>query len=245
MTGDSITAYDLPERVARYDADMDIMHPNRHKMIRVALEVLPLDRDQPIRALELGTGTGIFTKAVLEAFPRAEVVSVDGAASMIDLARARLGALAGRVDFRTLDFRQLEGLLGELEPSHVVFTSYALHHLDATEKLDVVRKAREFLVPGGWLVNADILIAASPEIEARYQALRVAGIVDRAGGTDPRYLDAATTRRALDEMEAAEGDQPLTVRQDLETLREAGLENVSLYWKEYREAVTGGQAPAA
>ena len=37
MTGDSITAYDLPERVARYDADMDIMHPNRYQMIRVAL----------------------------------------------------------------------------------------------------------------------------------------------------------------------------------------------------------------
>ena len=243
MTGDSISAYDLPERVTRYDADMDIMHPNRYQMIRVALDALPYDGDQPLRALELGTGTGVFTRAFLERFPAARVVSVDGAAAMIELASARLGPLVERVDFRTADFRELDTVTAGLEPCHLVFSSYALHHLDAAEKLEVVRKARESLLPGGWLVNADILVAASPEIEARYQALRVAGIVERAAGRDVRYADAATTRKALDEMEAAEGDRPITVYEDLKILRAAGLYNVSLFWKEYREAVTGGQNP--
>ena len=54
MRVDSVEAYDPPERVRRYDADMDIMHPLRLKMIDVALELFPetptlieWDRDIP------------------------------------------------------------------------------------------------------------------------------------------------------------------------------------------------------
>lgn len=34
----SVAAYDIPERVASYDADMDLMHPYRHKML-VSMEL--------------------------------------------------------------------------------------------------------------------------------------------------------------------------------------------------------------
>ena len=42
MNKNSITAYDLSARVASYDADMEIMHPNRSKMVDIALEILPV-----------------------------------------------------------------------------------------------------------------------------------------------------------------------------------------------------------
>ena len=38
MSVDSLRAYDVPERVKSYDADMDVMHPLRHEMIEVVLE---------------------------------------------------------------------------------------------------------------------------------------------------------------------------------------------------------------
>jgi ubiquinone/menaquinone biosynthesis C-methylase UbiE len=91
---DSITAYDLPARVASYDADMEIMHPNRSKMVDIAIEVLPFDSDASITALEIGTGTGFFTKRFLETFPNSRVISIDGAQSMVELARVRIGSLA-------------------------------------------------------------------------------------------------------------------------------------------------------
>ena len=47
MTPDSIAAYERPARVASYDADMDMMHPNRHKMVEIALEILPFDPQSP------------------------------------------------------------------------------------------------------------------------------------------------------------------------------------------------------
>ena len=69
--------------------------------------------------------------------------------------------------------------------------------------------------------------------------MRVEGIVHRAG-SDSRFDDPVKVRAFLDDLEANEGDQPLPLVEDLEILREAGLENASVFWAEHREAVTGG-----
>ena len=154
MTSDSIRAYDLPERVAAYDADMQI---------------------------------------------RARPESLD-----------------------------------------VIFSSYALHHLDAAEKLQVVRQCLGFLKPGGWMVNADVVAAESTTLEERIQELRVEGVVRRAPPGDARFQDKVSTRAFLDDLEAKEKDQPLSVLEDLRIFKEAGLSNIEIFWKEHREAVLGG-----
>jgi ubiquinone/menaquinone biosynthesis C-methylase UbiE len=133
-----ISAYDLPERVAAYDADMDLMHPNRARMVDVALDVLPFPWTARLRAVDLGTGTGFLAHRFLERFPAATVVAVDGASSMLDLARARLGALAARVEFVVGDFRRLDTLGFDLA-ADVLLSCFALHHLTAEEKRDVLR----------------------------------------------------------------------------------------------------------
>ena len=240
MTGAArgITAYDLPGRVAAYDADMDLMHPNRARMVEVALGVLPFPREARLCAVDLGTGTAFLAQRLLERFPESIVVAVDGATTMLDLARARLGPLATRVELVVGDFRRLDAL--GLDPeADVVLSSFALHHLGADEKRDVLRWVASRLRPGGWFVNADLVVSEWPELEERIQALRVEGIVARAGGRDPRFVDPGATRAWLDEMEAREGDQPLPVATDLALAREAGL-HVEVFWKEHREAVWGG-----
>ncbi|NPV46529.1 MAG: class I SAM-dependent methyltransferase [Armatimonadetes bacterium] len=234
-------AYDLPERVASYDADMAIMHPNRAKMVEVALEVLPFAPETPLRALDLGVGTGYFTHCLLQHFGASQVVAVDVARAMLEMAQARLGLLAGRVDFRLGDFRQLASLLAAGEEFDVVFSSYALHHLNRDEKSAVVAQCLRVLRPGGWFLNADLIVAESAMMEQRIQKLRVQGIVARAAGSDDRFRDATATRQFLDGLEARDGDQPRTIRDELALLEAAGLRDVSLLWLEYREAVWGGR----
>jgi ubiquinone/menaquinone biosynthesis C-methylase UbiE len=237
---ETIKAYDLPERVASYDADMDLMHPNRSKMLEVMLELLPIDRDAAFSALDLGVGTGFFSHAVLARFPNCRVIAVDGASTMIDMAKSRLHAMAARVDFRTGDFRHLRELLADGEHGRLVYSAYALHHLTPAEKLSVVRQAVNFLAPGGWFLNADLIVAADPRLERRIQEIRVEGIVRRAEGRDQRFINGVSTRAFLDDLEARDQDKPLTLGEDLEVLREAGLRNASAFWVEYREAVIGG-----
>ena len=242
MSQGSIDAYDLPERVARYDADMAVMHPNRSRMVEIALEVLPFGREEPLQALDIGVGTGYFTARFLEAFPRASVHALDGAEAMIELAKERLGRRQQNVMFSVGDFRDLGRILAG-QRFDVVFSSYALHHLARDEKRSVVRDAVSLLRPGGWLLNADLVVAESARLEERIQDIRLRGIVQRAATGDPRFADYDTTRRYLDEMEAAEGDRPITLQEDLLVLREAGLEDVAAFWLAYREAVTGGRRP--
>ena len=241
MKSTSIAAYELPARVTSYDADMDVMHPNRHRMVSVALETLPFDSADTITALDLGMGTGFFTHRFLERFPQARVISVDGSNSMVDLARTRLGPLAARVEFRIGDFRQLQDLVPESAHGDAVFSSYALHHLNHEEKHEAIRHALRFLKPGGWLINADIVTHESKVIEERIQRLRVEGIVRRGHSTDPRFRDAASTRQFLDQLEATDADQPLTLAEDLQVFQEAGLTHSAVLWSEYREVVIGGR----
>ena len=237
---ESIKAYDIPERVAGYDSDMELMHLNRSKMLQIMLELLPLRGGEPFTALDLGVGTGFFSNAILARFPNCHVIAVDGAASMVEMAKSRLGPLAMRVDFRIGDFRYLPKLLPPSAQLDLIYSAYALHHLTSQEKLTVVRDVMGLLKRGGWFLNADLIVAADKLTEARIQEIRVAGIVGRAGGRDSRFLTASSTRAFLDDLEARDNDKPLTLAEDLKILRDAGLGNASAFWVEYREAVTGG-----
>ena len=116
-----------------------------------------------------------------------------------------------RVEFAIGDFRKLQELAPGAGAADVVFSAYALHHLSRPDKETVVRKVVELLVPGGWFVNADLIVADSRELESRLQEIRVAGIVERAHGSDNRFADSASTRQFLANLERKEADQPLTL----------------------------------
>ena len=220
---------------------MELMHPNRSKMVQIAIDVLPFPRTAALRAIDLGIGTGYFTERFLNHFPNSRVLGMDGAQAMIELAKARLKSLASRVEFVIGDFRKLQELAPGAGTVDVVFSTYVLHHLSRPDKEAVVRQVVNLLVSGGWFVNADLIVADSPKLESRLQEIRVAGIVERAHGSDNRFADSASTRQFLADLERKEADQPLTLAEDVEVLRSSGLKNVSAFWLEYRELVSGGQ----
>jgi tRNA (cmo5U34)-methyltransferase len=241
MHSDSVKAYDIPERVRTYDADMDIMHPLRWKMIEVALEVLPFQQTQSLRALDLGVGTGLFSKRFLEKYPNSKVVAIDGAASMLELAKSRLGNLAQRVECVLSDLQTIPTTVTRHDTFDVVISSYALHHLNAQEKLAVLKSVVRAIKPTGWFLNADIVVAEAPDVERRIQEIRVEAVTDRAPAQDKRFRSTDATRQFLDDLEATEQDQPQTLDKDMRILRESGIISAEVFWKEYREAVIGGQ----
>ena len=244
MSEDSINAYDRRARVAEYDADMEVMHPNRSRMLRVMLEVLALPMDQAVTIVDVGAGTGYLTAGVVSAYPKGHVIAVDGAAAMLETARARLGERSKRVSFRVGTFAEIARQVADRAPADAVLSAYSLHHLSAPDKLDTLQQCLEVLKPRGWFLNGDLVVAESAEVERCIQEIRVRGVVSRARQGDDRFADMETTRRFLDELEASEGDQPLTLREDLRLLHEAGYDSVSVFWKEYREVVCGGRKPA-
>ena len=240
MTNRSIEAYDTVERIERYDRDMDIMHFNRHKMAEIAVRMAPFESDAPLRILDLGVGTGFFSRRFLERFPKASIVALDGSAAMIASARVRLSDYADRVRYVTGDSRELEELLDDRQSFDLVITSYALHHLSPEEKAAVIKAATGFLLQNGWLINADLIVSPHAYIEDRFQKLRIEDCIKRADDNDERFNDSVRTRKYLKELEALDGDQPVSLYRDLRALEAGGLRNVDVFWLETREAVTGG-----
>jgi tRNA (cmo5U34)-methyltransferase len=243
MHSDSVEAYDLPDRVRTYDADMDIMHPLRSKMIEVALEVIPFQQTQALKALDLGVGTGVFAKRFLENYPNSRIIAVDGAASMLKIAESRLGDLTQCVEWILTEFQAMSTTVLSPDTFDVVISAYALHHLNAQEKLAVLKSVVRAIRPGGWFLNADIVAAEAPDVEERIREIRIKAITDRAPAQDKRFRSADATRKFLDDLEATEQDRPQTLEQDIRIVREAGITNAEVFWKEYREAVIGGKKP--
>ncbi|MGO9227891.1 MAG: class I SAM-dependent methyltransferase [Bryobacteraceae bacterium] len=240
MNSSSVRAYEIAARVAAYDADMDLMHPNRHKMVEVIIAVLAASTPDPRLVVDLGTGTGFLLERLLRRFPNCRAVAVDGSQQMVAEAKSRLGTLAQRVAFAIGDLRRPETLRVEIGSADAVVSAYALHHLSLQEKAELMGRCRALLKEGGWLLNADLVAEEDELLEALTQQMRVSGIVDRAQGRDPRFPDAAATRHFLDELQRNECDQPQELADDLRIVREFGYGHVTLFWKDTREVVYGG-----
>jgi tRNA (cmo5U34)-methyltransferase len=102
--------------------------------------------------LELGVGTGMTSRRVLEAHPLAHLVGIDESEAMLAAAE-----VAG--DFRV---SRLEDPLPE-GPFDLVVSCLAVHHLDAEGKQDLFRRIAEALRPGGRFVLTDVVVPERPE----------------------------------------------------------------------------------
>jgi len=236
----SIAAYENEARVASYDADMEIMHPNRHSMAEIIVEVLSASAREPKLVVDLGTGTGFLLEGLLSRFPELRAIAVDGAQSMTALAQARLKKAAARVDFRVCDFRCLADVCSDVRSADAVVSTFALHHLTAEEKSMLARTAFSMLAPDGWFLCGDLVLSRDQHLEALIQRMRVRGIVARAAGKDPRFGNEMKTRASLDRIEEEDNDQPQELASDLSGIKAAGFQHVTVLWQETREVVFGG-----
>lgn len=244
MDSSSIQAYATAARVAAYDADMDLMHPNRHKMVEVMIAVLAASGLEPRAVVDLGTGTGFLLERLLRRFPSCRAIAIDGSQEMMATAKSRLGTLAERVEFRSGDFRQPEAFGLKIHSADAVVSAYALHHLNLEEKARTIGYCRRLLKENGWFLNADLVREEDEFLERLTQDMRVSGIVARSQGRDTRFRNAADTRRFLEDLQRNECDQPQKEADDLRVMRECGYSHVTLFWKETREVVYGGIRPA-
>ncbi|RPK83593.1 class I SAM-dependent methyltransferase [Streptomyces sp. ADI98-10] len=103
--------------------------------------------------VDLGSGTGTGTFALLERFPTARVTAVDSSPAMLErlASAARDRGLGGRVN--TLEADAGAGLPGVVD-ADLVWASASLHHLD--DPATALAGIRSALRPGGLLAVAEV-----------------------------------------------------------------------------------------
>ena len=213
-----------------YDRTRRGLVPSFDAFYGAALGSVPFGPEDPIKVLDLGAGTGLFSAMVAERFPRSRVTLVDLSVEMLRVARGRLAWASGRSEFRTMDYAR-KPLPGGPRGYDLVVSALSIHHLTHGDKRELFGKVHDSLGGGGYFVNADQVAGVTPEEEARYGAWWI-GRVREAGVSEGDLAAALARMRA---------DRNATLAAQLGWLEEAGFEEVGCSYKDHRFAVYNGR----
>ena len=133
--------------------------PDRERQIGIIGDLIPPLPEGAQRGallVELCSGEGLQSRALLERFPACRLLALDGSAEMRERTRATCGAEADRLAVAAFDLAGRDWR-AFAEPPHAIVSSLAIHHLDGGEKRALFRDMAAALASGGVLVVADIV----------------------------------------------------------------------------------------
>lgn len=143
-----------------YDEHAELAIPGYIEMHEALPWCVPA-KDQIVRVLDLGCGTGKTSKVILDSFPRCFVIGIDLFDEMLSRARRRLQPYGDRFSVIRGDVRETS--FGE--GRDLCVAALALHHLTVSEKRQMFEKIFQCLAPGGRFLMIDWTRFASPTIQ--------------------------------------------------------------------------------
>ncbi|MCH7655622.1 MAG: class I SAM-dependent methyltransferase [Chloroflexi bacterium] len=168
----------------------------RIQTMREALAATPYAKDEPLAALDVGAGYGMFASEVLRAFPKAVVTLQDVSEPMFELARERFADQVAQMRFVRSDLSK-PGWTSEIGgPFDLAVSSIAIHNLyDESLIARVYAEVYGLLKPGGTFINIDhIQRVGGAEGQTRF--LRDAGFADVECITISERLARLSARKA-------------------------------------------------
>ena len=235
--------------VERFDRMQDRYLAARRERFEVIVRAIAAARPAPMRALDLGCGTGSLSEPILEAFPGCQLVGIDLDETLLMLAAKRLDRFGARVRLLQEDLRQDGWMEASGGGFDAVVSATALHWLSAEHLAELYRRLAAIMKPGGVFLNADHVANECQAIQAAWQQRKKSHAGQDHGGADtwPEFWQAyaaALNRDAsrigskvIDVWEAVEEGMPLTWHFD--RLREAGFCCVECFWRCDGDAVYG------
>lgn len=141
----AVEQYDAHEEKHAYYVDM------MKKMIKEFNDRFP-DTGNDYRVLELGAGTGLFTKRLAQVGSISKLVALEIDWACYNRLYYRLTRLKNTVSVCNEDSRSFRPPGG---PFHAVFSSFADHHIQPRDKTDYFANVRSNLTPHGLLIVGD------------------------------------------------------------------------------------------
>ncbi|MEH2230221.1 MAG: methyltransferase domain-containing protein [Nostoc sp.] len=211
-----------------YDNLRRVLIPCFDDFYKTAVEIIPGDCTAPLKVLDLGAGTGLYSGMVQSVFPNAEFTLLDLAPEMLEKAKLRFSQMGKSPKILIGDY--IETDLGD--SYNLIISALSIHHLSDVDKELLYQRIYDVLNPGGIFVNADQVLGKTPDLEQLYRQ---------------HWLDSVRTKNISEEdLKAAqkrmEYDRMATLDIQLSWLEAAGFQNVDCY-KNFSFAVFGGYRP--
>lgn len=115
---------------AYYDDWVQKALPCYGEVFAIILELLPTINDEQMTVLDLGAGTGLFSKHVLARLPKAHFVLWDVAEEMLNVAKERFARHSDQFEYVVDDYRRLD----RIDNVDIVISSLSIHHLVDSDK---------------------------------------------------------------------------------------------------------------
>jgi tRNA (cmo5U34)-methyltransferase len=237
------TVHEWSEDHSRHFIELGrIYTPSRDEIRDTMLSLMPAAIDEPFLAVELGVGGGWLSAAILERFPRARVLGLDGSPTMLRETAELLAPFGDRFELRPFQLEDRSWFAAIGQDVRCFVSSLVIHHLDGAGKQQLYRDLHTHLDDGGGAILADLVaprgewerqsMARAWEAEVRRQSLAFTGSLDM-------YQQFVNDRWNLYEYPDPM-DMPSTVPEHLQWLTEAGFGGANLFWLRAGHAIYGG-----
>jgi tRNA (cmo5U34)-methyltransferase len=220
--------------------------PERELQTRIIVSLLE-SQAPAMRIVELCPGEGLLTATLLEAFPQARMLALDGSEAMLKSTRAAAGDHGHWLELKAFDLLADDWRGFDGETVDAVVSSLTVHHLEGEKKLHLFKDLLASLSSGGIFVLADLtepptnigrkIAAQSWDEEVRRRALEIDGALDAVAAFEADEWNYYThTDPGADPV-----DKPSSLMDQLLWLREAGFVDVDVHWMKAGHAIMSGR----
>ena len=207
---------------SHYDKARSRLIPRFAEFYGTAVACVP---DHADHILDLGARTGLLSFFIRQHFPDAYLSLIDSSKPMLDQARERFSG-DQEVNFQLGDYTQIL----EARGYDAVVSALSVHHLTDEVKRQLFGRIYKALKPGGVFVNAEQILAPTPEQETRAKADWLAEV--RSLGATEDEIVASLLRQTEDHC--------ATVVDQMQCMQAAGFADVHCAFAQGRFAVLAG-----
>lgn len=213
--------------------------PARARQLAALLCLIPFSPDESFRVVELASGEGYLSQAILQAFSQSRVLALDYEASMRAATRSRLN---DRGEVAAFDIRQTDWF-ESMQGADVVISSLCIHHLDDAGKQRLFNAVQAALSERGALLIADLVQPVIPQANRLFAATW-----DHQAET--AALEQIQSRELFEIFQREQWnlyhhpdpdfDKPSPLFEQLRWLQDAGFNVVDCFWTLAGHAIYGG-----